>query len=381
MRKAQIPPTWMSFFKSMMELLDEWLDFQNMGEFTLQAAEILLHSGSWEALTWLLDNAQPRMISVTRHERICIEAAKAGLVWVLERLTRLQGVGICSHPGHCLAFQRMINTGNAASIAWLHHECPACFNVKRCRLAAEQGNLALLQILRGLQPPCPWDSTVSRAALSGSNPEVLNWMLNAVPPCPINFFDACARPLKVIASGHLPLLDDIWPVELSPQQVYEKVARHGHMHMLQWLLDEQLEEAPKERVAYLAAKHGHLGMLKLLLARQPDISIANLTGIEGQCLVFLAKTRGPVAALSAHHKQRVPAVLGPWLTMKGLLQWSRQLQSTLEPRSLATIAAQSSNGRFAPEGGNLLLAMMAHLPKELADKIIDQAVGCGIDLS
>ena len=79
-------------------------------------------------------------------------------------------------------------------LCWNHSmalpSVPCLLGVKPCRSAAERGNLKLLQALRGLQPPCPWDSSVSQAALHCPHPQVLQWMLDQVPPCPISLQDA-----------------------------------------------------------------------------------------------------------------------------------------------------------------------------------------------
>ena len=50
--------------------------------------------------------------------------------------------------------------------------------------AASHGCLAGMQVLRALDPPCPWDEkTCAGAAKEGLLP-VLQWLRRQVPPCP-----------------------------------------------------------------------------------------------------------------------------------------------------------------------------------------------------
>lgn len=208
---------------------------------------MLMHSNSQEALAWLLINAQLGILGrrwLSWHSDLLSEATDAGHVWVLELLNKLPGLNAYHQARAGLDFECIIDTANAASIAWLRQHRPACFGVETCKAAAQQGNLELLQILRSLQPPCPWDSSVSRAAWRGANPQVLQWMLSEVPNCPIDLQDVRSVPLMVIASGHLPLLQQIWPVEERPQAMYQEAARHGHLDMLKWLIDQQPGEEP-----------------------------------------------------------------------------------------------------------------------------------------
>ena len=354
------------------ELLEVWLKPFTSPEPISRIAKMLMHSNSQEALAWLLINAQHlgrRWLSW--HSDLLSEAFSAGHVWVLELLSDLPGLNAYYQMKAGRDFERSIGTANAASIAWLHQHRPACFGVKTCKAAAQRGKLELLQILRDLQPPCPWNSSVSRAALHGANPQVLQWMLLEVPPCPIDLQDARAVPLMVIASGHLPLLQQIWPVAERPQAMYQEVARHGHLDMLRWLVDQQPGDEPWAKTTYIAAKHDRLDMVQFLLARGPHMFVSNPEGVKGRCLMAMAQAGCP---MSYYHKGRVSDLMRPWLTIMGLLRWARGLQSAREPSCLAAVSDLSTSGQITAVGGNRLLAMMADLPKEIADKIVDQAV-------
>jgi hypothetical protein len=49
---------------------------------------------------------------------------------------------------------------------------------------AAAGNLEMLVVLRELEPPCPWDSTVFDAAARRGYMGILQWMRAMDPPCP-----------------------------------------------------------------------------------------------------------------------------------------------------------------------------------------------------
>ena len=50
--------------------------------------------------------------------------------------------------------------------------------------AAQAGQLAVIQWLRGLNPPVPWDKTASSGAAYYGHLSVLQWIHGQVPPCP-----------------------------------------------------------------------------------------------------------------------------------------------------------------------------------------------------
>ena len=129
---------------------------------------------------------------------------------------------------------------NAASIGWFHEHFSASFSVDMCRAAV--GHPRLLQVLRGLQPPCPWDSSVSQQALTQVRAQTLAWLLSQDPPCPMELDHARRCPLTVVESGHVATLQRIWPVGASPQEMFERAARGGHMDMLRLLLEREREK-------------------------------------------------------------------------------------------------------------------------------------------
>ena len=73
-----------------------------------------------------------------------------------------------------------------------------------CCLAAETGHLSVLQYLRSLEPPCPWDEETCMYAAKNGHLHVLQWARSQPEPCPWDEW-TCVR-----------------------------AAEKGHLHVLQW---------------------------------------------------------------------------------------------------------------------------------------------------
>ena len=92
------------------------------------------------------------------------------------------GVDVLDLPMTKRTTELAVKGGHRDTLAWLlSRGVPLERNIGRwdpqnaCRLAAEAGHLSVLQYLRSLEPPCPWDEwTCAYAALNG-HLEVLQW--------------------------------------------------------------------------------------------------------------------------------------------------------------------------------------------------------------
>lgn len=96
-------------------------------------------------------------------------------------------------------------------------------------------------------------------------------------------------PLTVVEAGHVATLQQIWPVDQQPQDMFKRAARGGHMGMLRFLLDKHPQEQLGEHLAYLAAKHDHLEILRFLMASDWAMIPKPLAGANGRCLVALTE--------------------------------------------------------------------------------------------
>ncbi|WZN62372.1 ANK_REP_REGION domain-containing protein [Chloropicon roscoffensis] len=113
------------------------------------------------------------------------------------------------------------------------------FTVDVSDRAARGGHLKALKFLRGLDPPCPWDSRLCGGAAQGGHLEVLKWLRAQKPPCP-------------------------WSAGTC-----EEAARIGNLDVLKWARDQDPPCPWEERVCAAAAWKGHLDVLKFLRAQDP----------------------------------------------------------------------------------------------------------------
>ena len=298
-------------------------------------------------------------------DELCVAAAKAGEV---EMLKRLIGKGSFQRPCSPVAaqsfFLRLLDTNNSRSIAWLFQEYPARFGSMLCTRAADNEDLEQLQILRSLQPPCPWGESVFMAAKQWCHVPMLQWMLNATPPfedVPVD--EAKADPLTIVATGHVETMQLIWPVKASPQQMYEAAAQYGQLRMLKWLHEQQPTEGPQKETARLALEHDHLDVVQHLLDCRPKIRFPrHLSNVPARCLVAMARAERP---FTRSDKQRVSEFCHPWFVVLGLARWASRLQA---------LAGPSFDEGLADQGGSRLLAQLARLPPVIVERIASQAL-------
>ena len=276
-------------------------------------AWILMRSSYQEAIIWLLERL-PYVTQIRRFWRmlVCSELANHGQFSLLEQLPSF--LNIPEEPTEeNKTFQQMVCRGNATSIPWLCQTYPAHVSPELCQQAAELKNLEQLQILRGLQPPCPWDASTSESALEWRTDGVpmLRWILHQDDPCPVDLSDARLYPCIIAASGHVQLMQQIWPVRARPQQLFRTAAAHGQLDMLKWLSAQQSQEGPGEQAAYLAARHNHLDVVNFLLESGPPFPFpTRLQDVPMRCLVSVAKAG---CRLCASDKARVAEMLSPWM--------------------------------------------------------------------
>lgn len=116
----------------LMQLLARLKPWEAAPQLMLQVSRSIIRSRFIEAMQWLLDNASCSEAHSLRdwHTKICIEAASAGQIGMLEMLKarNLLGVPCDIASGQQKVLMAMLQQGpDAASIQWLHKQCPASF--------------------------------------------------------------------------------------------------------------------------------------------------------------------------------------------------------------------------------------------------------------
>ena len=123
------------------------------------------------------------------------------------------------------------------------------FTRAACGGAAKGGRLEALKVLRGLDPPCPWDEWTCSGAAKGGHLEVLKWLRSQDPPCPWDE-ETCAG---AAMEGHLEVLewarDQDPPCPWSRSKCRRRASKYGHQHVVDWI-DQQEDESDVSDISY-----------------------------------------------------------------------------------------------------------------------------------
>ena len=116
-------------------------------------------------------------------------------------------------------------------------------------LAARHGCLEGMQVLRVLDPPCPWNKQTCARAAEGGHLEMLQWMRAQTPPCPWNE----ATCWNAAEGGYLEVLQ--WVRAQTPPCPWNKetcmnAAEGGHLELLKWAIDNGCPEDEGEEGYY-----------------------------------------------------------------------------------------------------------------------------------
>ena len=180
-------------------------------------------------------------------ERACAGAAQGGH---LEALKLLRGLDPpCPWDwGACVTTSAAAaGGGHLELLKWARSQDPPCpWNVSTSAAAAGGGHLKALKFLRGLDPPCPWSEWTCSAAAEGGHLEVLKFLRGLDPPCPWSDWTCPAAARE----GRLDILK--WarsqkpPCPWSRRNCRETASRHGHLHVVDWI-DQQEDESDVEK--------------------------------------------------------------------------------------------------------------------------------------
>jgi len=256
----------------------------------------LARRGDKRLLCYMLSDIEWESPDLSQDETVCAAAAAAGHVGLLEwlhfekaaawdNITVLQEAAAGGHltvlrrlcpfilqrefasvEDSQRAIQAMASShGHLHILQWMHGQMdgegpPTPWGVLCCALAAANGQIAVLQWLRSLQPlPCPWGEFVCMRAAAGGHLATLQWLRSQGCPwdmerCMCGAAESgCLTMLQWMRSQGCP-----WSEPIS-----ERAARGGHLAILQWL---RSQGCPWNASACMgaAAESGCLTMLQWL---------------------------------------------------------------------------------------------------------------------
>lgn len=252
-------------------------------------SSICYYSSSLSLAEWALSLNYPGDIL----QSIGVEAAYNGRTDVLKWLTTR---GVIWKPSICSAAAL---GGQLLILQWLRSLCPPCpWNSKTacnaakichldmlryiydhstshedvwtadvCTAAARGGHLNVLQLLRKFSVPCPWDESVTNAAAEQGWLHILEWATSVTPPCQLHE-EICWNAAR---NGHLGVLQ--WLRMQQPpcpwgDRTVAAAARMGHLHILHWLWDQPDPFPFDGKLCMIsAASGGHLDCLQWLYSR------------------------------------------------------------------------------------------------------------------
>ncbi len=288
-----------------------------------------------------------------------------------------------------------------AVLEWLRSLNPPCpwnAEVMAASMAPYSRSHAMMQWMRQQQPPCPWDETsTARAAVCGDL-EALQWMRRQVPPCPWD-----ARCCKEFASqGNLPAL--LWLRGQEPpcpwdQSCTRVAAGMGNLEVLQWLRQQEPPCPWNADTSEGAAYRGDIRMLKWIQSQggplPGELYVTAVRNHRMSVVRWLHQERIPMTSQGETCKSMsVPFLmflgnigygLPPFMhntlvqarrtfcTFHGLVRWCSRPSSDPRQHSVHRHGRVSLYSRRAL--GEELLEGLARLPPELVTKI---AVAAGL---
>jgi hypothetical protein len=135
-----------------------------------------------------------------------------------------------------------------------------------CSLAAGGGHLHVLKWVR--LKGFPWDERTAAHAAEGGHIHVLDWIAQTDSSFPWNNASMCKY---AIGGGNLCSLQWLHHRErewflMNRREICVTMIDNGHVHMLQWLMDNHMCVLDDEVLCGRAAYKGHLPMLQWLRA-------------------------------------------------------------------------------------------------------------------
>ncbi len=281
-------------------------------------------------------------------------------------------------------------------VEWLRSLDPPCPWDAEVMAAAMASNpsshIAMMQWMRQQQPPCPWDETCIAVAARWENLEAIQWMRAQNPPCPWNA--RCCR--EFASKGNLPAL--LWLRGQKPPCPWDHsstrvAAERGNLEVLQWLRQQEPPCPWDAATSHKAALRGDITMLQFIqsqggpLPRELYLTANHnqrihvvqwlhqekipMTNQEGPCkgvsvpvLMFL----GDIGyGLSPFMHDALVQARRALCTFHGLVRWCSRPGSN--PRQYSVHCHSRGSLYSSRASGEDLLEGLARLPPELVTKI------------
>ena len=268
---------------------------------------------------------------------ICIAAARCNDLAMLQYVRGL----VPPVPWDSVPCHLAVLHDNLSMLQWLRSE--GCPWDERCMAsAAGAGNLRLLQWMRAQKPPCPWGVSVSAAAARQPDLCILQWLRGQRRPCPMD--PACAR--HAARRGDLQMLQ--W-LRLQGQpcswngSLYYDAAASGSHDTLKWIHAQDIPPPPECR--------GELGYVPEGSLRSASIPM----------LMILSDIGVP---LPPKQQARLQAARRAFCTFHGLVCWGRHALSDTDSGYHPAFRQP-----LARTSGQHLLVGLSMLPLELLNRI------------
>ena len=273
------------------------------------------------------------------------------------------------------------------------------------RMAAATGNIPLLEWMRQQDPPFPWDSSVCTVAQNKSR--TLHWLLSNHPqhpepgPCPWTQKEVARYPKVLARLADISLMQRL-QLNLQEMPVLGVLAaEQRQLGLLKWLAQQQPPCPLTPEICEIAVANNDVEMVHYLVAEhEPPLFPGIIKGVSDACRLELAKAACP---MPAHEACKIYLLVEPWFTFMGLHRRAAKqmlLSQRLSRHRLPEVKAfpsllRAPGHRFDADLGEIiwrrrqfpitrhlrsamlpaegLLAELARLPEELADKIASEA--------
>jgi hypothetical protein len=302
LRQWNPPCEWSSPFSNCCDVLEvaicngqldivKWMRARGCG-WTKDCCARAVEYDQLEILKWLRSQSPPSPWSTVIYHRIALFGRRRILDWILSIKKRPSIDSFHSIIETALEkgdFQMFLqlsyyidgyNTGNAAVkggnielVEMVRCASSSGFvasSSRYCAIAAETGNLAMLQWLRGLNPPIDWgvQARVCRMAVMSGNVAMIAWLRTQNPPCEWETSMLCRF---AAIKGHLDMLK--WlrarqpPCEWSPAELLRDAVHRNDLGMLQWIISQDPTCAGDDLHCF-AIIHGSAAVLEWLRVDQ-----------------------------------------------------------------------------------------------------------------
>ncbi len=278
----------------------------------------------------------------------------------------------------------------------LNPPCPWNATVMAAAMTPSPRSHAMMQWMRQQQPPCPWDKNCTAQAARWGNWEAIQWMRAQNPPCP---WDAqCCREFASI--GDLPALQRLR--SQKPACTWDKsctraAAERGHLQVLQWLRHQDPPCPWDAETSQTAAIRGDVKMLKWIRSQggplTGELYVIAVRNQHINVVQWLHQEKIPMTDQHAHQQASYKSMSAPVLmflgdigyglppfmhdalvqarqalcTFHGLVRWCSRPGSDPRQHSVHRHGRVSLYSRRT--SGEDLLAGLARLPPELVTKI------------